>query len=140
MSISVQEAEKIGKAPDFLYCKELLDNTGIVTVPGSGFRQVHFICNSCRSLKLAHVRNAEVQPSTYPSSLSFADANCNVCRPCQMQSTHVYERADCGYVQVEGTFHFRTTFLPSEKDIVAVCDRLKKFHGEFIKKYGSPEK
>ena len=30
----------MGKAPDFLYCKELLENTGIVTVPGSGFRQV----------------------------------------------------------------------------------------------------
>ena len=41
--------------------------------------------------------------------------------------------------QVEGTFHFRTTFLPSEKDIVAVCDRLKKFHGEFLEKYGAPE-
>ena len=37
---TMQEAEKIGKAPDFLYCKELLENTGIVTVPGSGFRQV----------------------------------------------------------------------------------------------------
>lgn len=41
---TVQEAEKIGKAPDFLYCKELLDNTGIVTVPGSGFRQVFIYC------------------------------------------------------------------------------------------------
>jgi alanine transaminase len=40
---------------------------------------------------------------------------------------------------VEGTFHFRTTFLPSEHDIGAVCDRLSKFHSEFIKKYGSPE-
>jgi aspartate/methionine/tyrosine aminotransferase len=26
-------------APDFLYCKELLDATGIVAVPGSGFKQ-----------------------------------------------------------------------------------------------------
>jgi len=41
--------------------------------------------------------------------------------------------------QVEGTFHFRTTFLPSEHDIGAVCDRLSKFHADFIKKYGSPE-
>ncbi len=39
-SLVLQEAEKIAKAPDFLYCKELLDNTGIVTVPVSGFRQV----------------------------------------------------------------------------------------------------
>ena len=45
MGVVVQEAEKIGKAPDFLYCKELLENTGIVTVPGSGFRQVA-LCTS----------------------------------------------------------------------------------------------
>ena len=46
-----------GKPGDWLYCKELLEATGIVVVPGSGFGQA------------------------------------------------------------EGTLHFRTTFLPSEKDI-----------------------
>jgi len=35
-----QAAKKTGKAPDFFYCKELLEATGIVTVPGSGFKQV----------------------------------------------------------------------------------------------------
>lgn len=29
-----------GRQPDFLYCMELLERTGIVTVPGSGFGQV----------------------------------------------------------------------------------------------------
>lgn len=46
-----------GKAPDWLYCREVLQATGIVVVPGSGFGQA------------------------------------------------------------DGTFHFRTTFLPSEEDI-----------------------
>ena len=41
---------------------------------------------------------------------------------------------------MEGTYHFRTTFLPSETDIGAVCDRLRKFHSDFIEKYGPPEK
>lgn len=27
------------QAPDFLYCSKLLDQTGIVVVPGSGFKQ-----------------------------------------------------------------------------------------------------
>ena len=36
----MQAAKKTGKAPDFFYCKELLEETGIVTVPGSGFKQV----------------------------------------------------------------------------------------------------
>ena len=33
------EASKQGKQADFMYCQELLDETGIVTVPGSGFGQ-----------------------------------------------------------------------------------------------------
>jgi alanine transaminase len=35
----MQEASKEGKAADFIYCMALLDKTGIVTVPGSGFGQ-----------------------------------------------------------------------------------------------------
>ena len=35
-----QAAKKAGKAPDFFYCMQLLEETGIVTVPGSGFQQV----------------------------------------------------------------------------------------------------
>lgn len=38
--VSEQAAKKLGKAPDFFYCKQLLEETGIVTVPGSGFKQV----------------------------------------------------------------------------------------------------
>lgn len=36
---AVQEAEKQGKSPDTLYALELLDDTGICVVPGSGFGQ-----------------------------------------------------------------------------------------------------
>lgn len=36
---AVDVANERGVAPDFLYCEELLEATGIVTVPGSGFRQ-----------------------------------------------------------------------------------------------------
>ena len=38
--VRVQAAKKTGKAPDFFYCMQLLEETGIVTVPGSGFKQV----------------------------------------------------------------------------------------------------
>ena len=34
------KAKEDGVAPDFLYCRELLEATGIVAVPGSGFKQV----------------------------------------------------------------------------------------------------
>ncbi|KAK9807161.1 hypothetical protein WJX73_002229 [Symbiochloris irregularis] len=76
---AVQEAEKISKAPDFFYCKSMLEETGIVTVPGSGFQQV------------------------------------------------------------KGTFHFRTTFLPQESEIGAVCERVSAFHKRFLEKYGPLE-
>jgi alanine transaminase len=36
---AIEEAKNNGKAADFVYCMQLLDKTGIVTVPGSGFQQ-----------------------------------------------------------------------------------------------------
>jgi alanine transaminase len=36
---AVDRAKELGKAPDAYYCLELLDHTGIVVVPGSGFGQ-----------------------------------------------------------------------------------------------------
>lgn len=35
----ITEAKEAGKAPDFLYCLEMVNKTGIMTVPGSGFGQ-----------------------------------------------------------------------------------------------------
>ncbi|GIL81466.1 hypothetical protein Vretimale_1026 [Volvox reticuliferus] len=77
---AVQAAKQLGKQPDWLYSKELLEATGIVVVPGSGFGQA------------------------------------------------------------DGTFHFRTTFLPSEEDIGRVVQALGDFHSAFIQKYGGLQK
>ena len=66
-----------GKSPDWLYCRNLLQEYGIVVVPGSGFGQA------------------------------------------------------------DGTFHFRTTFLPSEQDIGIVVEKLSSFHSAFMTKYKS---
>ena len=71
----LKEAEGSGMAPDALYCMRLLEATGIVVVPGSGFGQV------------------------------------------------------------EGTWHFRTTFLPAEADIEGVVQKMTKFHGDFMDAY-----
>lgn len=48
----MQAAEESGKPVDFFYCKELLESTGIVTVPGSGFKQVLLLFHSESALKL----------------------------------------------------------------------------------------
>lgn len=37
---AVKEATDKKMSPDLMYCLEMLDKTGVVTVPGSGFRQV----------------------------------------------------------------------------------------------------
>jgi len=40
-----------------------------------------------------------------------------------------------GFGQVDGTWHFRTTFLPPEDQIDAVIDRMRGFHEDFMAKY-----
>jgi len=72
---AVEEAKKAGVAPDMFYCLQLVDETGICVVPGSGFGQK------------------------------------------------------------DGTFHFRTTFLPPEDQIDSVVESLKTFNTKFLAKY-----
>lgn len=71
----VAESDASGVKPDAAYCLKLLEATGIVVVPGSGFGQV------------------------------------------------------------EGTWHFRTTFLPAEADIQGVVEKITAFHKEFMSTY-----
>jgi alanine transaminase len=40
-----------------------------------------------------------------------------------------------GFGQRDGTYHFRTTFLPPEDQIDGVLSKVAKFHGEFMNKY-----
>jgi len=40
-----------------------------------------------------------------------------------------------GFLQVEGTYHFRTTFLPPEEKLKAAMTRFKDFHAAFTAKY-----
>merc|ERR1711924_534441 len=71
-----QAAKRSSMAPDAFYALRLLEGTGLVTVPGSGFGQKN------------------------------------------------------------GTWHFRTTFLPAEKQIDNVVQKLAGFHESFLAKYG----
>jgi len=72
---AIAAAEAAGKVPDTFYALALLEATGIVVVPGSGFGQK------------------------------------------------------------QGTWHFRTTFLPPEKDMEGVITRMGEFHKGFMAKY-----
>jgi len=72
---AIAAAEAAGKVPDTFYALALLESTGIVVVPGSGFGQK------------------------------------------------------------EGTWHFRTTFLPPEDEMSSVVARMTDFHQGFMAKY-----
>lgn len=52
-----------------------------------------------------------------------------------LKKTGVCVVAGSGFGQKEGTFHFRTTFLPSEEDFPTIVKGLTEFHEEFMKKY-----
>lgn len=72
---AIQKAKELGKQPDMLYAAELLAETGICLVPGSGFGQR------------------------------------------------------------DGTWHFRTTFLPHENKIDQVIERIARFHEGYLQRY-----
>eukprot|EP01138_Halocafeteria_seosinensis_P005291 gb/GECG01005410.1/.p1 GENE.gb/GECG01005410.1/~~gb/GECG01005410.1/.p1 ORF type:complete len:537 (+),score=59.92 gb/GECG01005410.1/:1-1611(+) len=74
---AIEAAREEGRPADTFYCLQMLDNTGVVVVPGSGFGQR------------------------------------------------------------DGTFHFRTTILPSEDEIDSVIERVSDFHKTFMDKYRS---
>ena len=40
-----------------------------------------------------------------------------------------------GFGQVDGTWHFRVTILPSEEDISQVVEALRRFHEDFVERY-----
>eukprot|EP00928_Gymnodinium_smaydae_P086866 TRINITY_DN71278_c0_g1_i1.p1 TRINITY_DN71278_c0_g1~~TRINITY_DN71278_c0_g1_i1.p1 ORF type:complete len:505 (-),score=136.72 TRINITY_DN71278_c0_g1_i1:417-1931(-) len=74
---AIAAAEAQGVPPDEFYCLRALEATGLVVVPGSGFRQV------------------------------------------------------------EGTFHFRTTFLPTTEQMRKALESFAAFHREFMAQYKS---
>lgn len=52
-----------------------------------------------------------------------------------LEATGICVVPGSGFGQREGTFHFRTTFLPPEDEIQDVIDRMRRFHEQFMAKY-----
>ena len=74
---AIAEAKRRNLVPDEMYCLDMVDEIGVVTVPGSGFGQL------------------------------------------------------------ENTYHFRTTILPSEDEIDDVVTRLAQYNAAFLRKHAS---
>jgi len=52
-----------------------------------------------------------------------------------LENTGICVVPGSGFGQKDGTWHFRTTILPPEDDIVNVCQRLAEFHENFTSEY-----
>lgn len=52
-----------------------------------------------------------------------------------LEATGICVVPGSGFLQQEGTYHFRTTFLPPEDDIKGVIASMRRFHDRFMSKY-----
>ena len=52
-----------------------------------------------------------------------------------LETTGICVVPGSGFGQRDGTYHFRTTFLPPEDKFEGVVQRMAKFHSNFMKKY-----
>eukprot|EP01132_Coremiostelium_polycephalum_P004831 gene4831-6021_t len=52
-----------------------------------------------------------------------------------LEATGICVVPGSGFGQRDGTYHFRTTFLPSEQAIEGVCKKIAEFHKDFMNKY-----
>ena len=123
-------AARQGKQPDFVYCMELLDQTGIVTVPGSGFGQVRarWVFDRGPACVL-RVRPVGAPPCLACSGVRLLSLLCLKLMPaCSLTSPFLPGPACLPRPQELGTFHVRTTILPPEADMAAVAEKFTAFH------------
>ena len=52
-----------------------------------------------------------------------------------LEATGITVVPGSGFGQADGTWHFRTTFLPPESDMDGVCERITQFHGNFLAEF-----
>ena len=52
-----------------------------------------------------------------------------------LEATGITVVPGSGFGQANGTWHFRTTFLPPEVDMQAVCERITQFHAAFMDEF-----
>lgn len=75
------EAKQLGKAPDVLYCLQLLDETGLSCVPGSGFRQAEGTFHIRTTILVRPALLLNVQYETMTSLTFLFGVNFPMCSP-----------------------------------------------------------
>ena len=89
----------------------------------------HLLSNACR------------ESCGYLLRTRTAGADWNLCGVCKQnfyfgsEFMVMSQVPGSGFGQVDGTWHFRTTFLPPEDQIDEVIGRMRRFHEGFMQKY-----
>ena len=112
-----------GVAPDFLYCRELLEATGAPCFAPWPCQLARGFCCRIRDVGLAE-------------ALGYRSASCCPDPLCR-EAAGVVAVPGSGFKQAEGTLHVRLTILPPEEDMACVIDGLATFHANFLSKYAT---
>lgn len=98
--------------------------------------------NSCTGIKCNQVEGALYAFPTITLPEKFVAESAKVGKAADvvyalslLEATGLCVVPGSGFGQKEGTWHFRTTILPSESAMDGVMKRFKAFHEEFIAKY-----
>lgn len=106
--------------------KVLVD--GLRAIPGIWSNEIEGAMYAFPSLKL---------PERYIEAASKAGMHADF-KWCLelLESEHVVVVPGSGFEQEPGTFHFRTTILPREEEMVEVVERIKRHHTRVMQEYG----
>jgi hypothetical protein len=136
----------------FVCCVDIFTDAAVAeTTSHSCVVMMHF-CHLVHKLRVHHLSSCNsVFPPLHSHLICSTVSNCwttlasalclalvRACFACSAHSccsvlTRSFPR-HAGFGQRDGTFHFRTTFLPQENQLDPVMDRMSSFHSNFLKK------
>ena len=76
----IAEAKRLHKEPDVLYCLELLNETGLSCVPGSGFQQAPGTFHIRTTILVSDSNHAYDQYDYYYYDDDDSNFKCNTCK------------------------------------------------------------
>lgn len=82
--------------------------------------------------ELPHPKGVELEKLTAGARLKYEAARDSEYCLRLLEETGICVVPGSGFGQLPGTLHFRTTFLPPREDILALVEKMKKFHASYV--------
>lgn len=87
--------------------------------------------------ELPHQKGMDPAAMTPEERLKYESARDNKYCLRLLEDTGICVVPGSGFGQQPGTLHFRTTFLPPKEDILALVEKMKRFHASYVEKIKS---